>query len=164
MVARPARPRSRSADAFPEFIVWSERPAGTWLSLPHSFTEALPSGLDGLWLQADGCCSKASWVSVAVTATGDAYLTRGWQTFAHARVNVCQPRVKDTPPMVVTLTLTHEALLQQPSACSQRPSSPDGSASRRSTGEKARCRRASPTTRRTLGRHLLSESAAVKAE
>jgi hypothetical protein len=79
------RPWSRSADFFPEFIVWTKKPAGTWFPLPCFFSKVLPSGLDGLWVQADGCCSKASWVSVEVTAVGGIDLTRGWQTFAHAR-------------------------------------------------------------------------------
>ena len=62
VVARPPRSRSHSADAFLEFIMWSERPAGTWLPLPCFSTGELPvAGLDGLWLQADGCCSRASW-------------------------------------------------------------------------------------------------------
>ena len=34
----------------------------------------------------------------------------------HARANACQPQAKDTFPAVATLTPTHEALLQQPSA------------------------------------------------
>jgi hypothetical protein len=85
MVARPARPRSRSVDVSLEFLVGTKRPAGTWLSIPRFFSRTLPTGLDGLWLQADGCCSQASWVSVEFSATGDAHLTRGWQTFARAR-------------------------------------------------------------------------------
>ena len=47
------RPRScfHSAGGLPEFIVWSEKPAGTLLWLPCFFTGELPaSGLDGLWL------------------------------------------------------------------------------------------------------------------
>jgi multisubunit Na+/H+ antiporter MnhE subunit len=40
------------------------------------------TGLDGLWLQADSCCSKASWVGVEVTVTGSVSLTRGWQACA----------------------------------------------------------------------------------
>jgi hypothetical protein len=62
-----------------------KRPAGTRLSIPRFFSRALPTGVDGLWLQADGCCSQASWVSAEFSASGDAYLTRGWQTFARAR-------------------------------------------------------------------------------
>ena len=51
MVARPPRSRFHSADAFPEFVVWSERPAGTWFLLSRFFAGELPTaGLDGLWL------------------------------------------------------------------------------------------------------------------
>ena len=42
-------------------------------------------GLDGLWLQADGCCSRASWAGVEVTAVGNVSLTPGWQEFARTR-------------------------------------------------------------------------------
>ena len=41
--------------------------------------------MGGLWLQADGCCSRASWASLEVSAAGSLALTRGWQTFARAR-------------------------------------------------------------------------------
>jgi hypothetical protein len=72
-------------DGATEFIVWSEKPAGTWLPLPRFFARMLSSRLDGLWLQSAGCCSKASWVGVEVTVIGSASLTRSWQTFARAR-------------------------------------------------------------------------------
>ena len=36
-------------------------------------------------MQADDCCSKASWVAVEVSVTGNIVLARGWQTFARAR-------------------------------------------------------------------------------
>ena len=42
-------------------------------------------GPGGLWLQADGCCSRASWVTVEVSVAGNIALTRGWQIFALAR-------------------------------------------------------------------------------
>ena len=83
MVARPPRSCFHSAEVLPEFVVWLESPAGTWLPLPCSFAGELPAGgLDSLWLQADGCCSKASWASLEVSVTGNSALTRGWQTFA----------------------------------------------------------------------------------
>ena len=86
MVARPPRPRFHSAEVLPEFVVWSEQPAGTWLQLPRSFAGELPAaGLDGFWLQADGCCSMASWVAVEVSAAGNAVLARDRRTFARAR-------------------------------------------------------------------------------
>ena len=67
MVARPPRPRFHSAEVLPEFIIWSENPAGNWLQLPRSFVGKLPAaGPGGLWLQADVCCSRASWVEVDV--------------------------------------------------------------------------------------------------
>ena len=70
----------------PEFVVWSENPAGNWLQLPCFFVDELPaSGPSGLWLQADGCCSKASWFAVATSAACNIALARGWQTFARAR-------------------------------------------------------------------------------
>ena len=68
-----------------EFLVLVERPAITWLLLPHFFREML--GTDeptGLWLQADGCCSGALWVEVKVTPTGNSFLSHGWQTFTRA--------------------------------------------------------------------------------
>ena len=36
-------------------------------------------------MQADGCCSKASWVTVETSTAGNIALARGWQTFARAR-------------------------------------------------------------------------------
>ena len=65
-------------DAVPEFVVWSERPAGTLLRLPCFFTGELPTlGLNGLWLQAGGYHSRASWVGIEVTAVGSVDLYRG---------------------------------------------------------------------------------------
>lgn len=85
MAARHPRPCFHSVEVLPEFIVWSENPAGNWLQLPHFFVGELPAiGPDGLWLQADGCCSKASWVAVEVSVAGNVALARGWQTFSHA--------------------------------------------------------------------------------
>ena len=56
MVARPPRPRFHSAEVSPEFVVWSENPAGNWLQLLRFFVDELPApGPGGLWLQADGC-------------------------------------------------------------------------------------------------------------
>ena len=79
MVARPPRPCFHSAEVSLEFVVWSESPAGNWLQLPRFFAGELPaSGPGGLWLQADGCCSKASRVTGEVSATGNAALARGW--------------------------------------------------------------------------------------
>ena len=70
----------------PEFVVWSENPAGNWLQLPCFFVGKLPTtSAGGIWLQEDDCCSKASWVAVEVSAAGNAVLARGWQTFARAR-------------------------------------------------------------------------------
>ena len=70
----------------PEFVVWSEDPAGSWLQLPRFFAdELLASGPGGLWLQVDSCCSKASWVTVETSAAGNIALARSWQTFARAR-------------------------------------------------------------------------------
>ena len=86
MVVRPPRPCFHSEEVLPEFVVWSESPAGTWLQLPRSFTGELSAGvLDGLWLQANGCCSKASWVAVEVSVAGNVALVHGWQTFSPAR-------------------------------------------------------------------------------
>ena len=86
MVARPPRPRFHVSEVMPEFVVWSEDPAGSWLQLPRFFAVELPaSGPGGLWLQADGCCSRASWVAVEVSVAGNIALARGWQTFARAR-------------------------------------------------------------------------------
>ena len=82
----PPRPRFRSAEVLPEFVVWSADPTSTWLQLPRFFVGELPSGAPGgLWLQADGCCSKASWASLEVSVAGNVALTRGWQMFARAR-------------------------------------------------------------------------------
>ena len=36
-------------------------------------------------MQADSCCSRASWVTVEVSIAGNIALARGWQTFARAR-------------------------------------------------------------------------------
>ena len=85
MVARPPRPRSHSADASPEFVVWSAEPTSTWLPLPRFLLGELPAGAPGgLSLQADGCCSKASWVAVDVSVADNVALARGWQKFARA--------------------------------------------------------------------------------
>ena len=85
-VARPPRPRFRAAEVLPEFVVWSAEPTSTRLPLPRFLLGELPAGaLGGLWLQADGCCSRASWASLEVSAAGSLALARGWQTFACAR-------------------------------------------------------------------------------
>ena len=77
---RPPRPRFRSVEVLPEFVVWLVDPTSTWLQLPRFFVGELPAGAwGGLWLQADGCCSRASWASLEVSVTGNAALTRGWQ-------------------------------------------------------------------------------------
>ena len=84
-VAPPPRPRFRAAEVLPEFVVWSAEPTSTRLPLPRFLLGELPAGaLGGLWLQADGCCSRASWVSLEVSAAGSLSLARGWQTFARA--------------------------------------------------------------------------------
>ena len=83
---RPSRPRFHTAEVLPEFIVWAVEPNGARLQLPRFLLGELPAGaLGGLWLQADGCCSRASWASLEVSAAGSLALTRGWQTFARAR-------------------------------------------------------------------------------
>ena len=85
VVTRPPRPCFSLLDVLPKFVVWSESPTGTSLRLPRFFSGKLPSsGVDGLWLQADGCCSRASWVGTEVAASGSVVLTHGWQTFAPA--------------------------------------------------------------------------------
>ena len=85
MIVRPPRPCFSSLEVLPEFVVWLESPNGTSLRLPRFFFGELPSsGLDGLWLQADGCCSRASWVGAEVAAFGGMVLTRGWQNFSRA--------------------------------------------------------------------------------
>ena len=61
-------------------------PAGNWLQLPRFFADELPApGPGGLWLQADGCCSGASWVAVEVSTAGNIALAHGWQAFARVR-------------------------------------------------------------------------------
>ena len=85
MIMRPPRSRFSSLDVLPKFGAWSESLASTSLRLPRFFSGKLPSsGLNGFWLQADGCCSRASWVGAEVAASGSMVLTRGWQTLAHA--------------------------------------------------------------------------------
>ena len=99
MVARPPRPRFHTAEVSPEFVVWSENPAGNWLQLPRFFVDELRAlGPGGIWLQADGCCSKASWVAVETSAAGNIALARGWQTFAPARA---RPEQAVHPPLQV---------------------------------------------------------------
>ena len=84
--ARPPMPRFRAAEVLPEFVVWSAEPTSTRLPLPRFLLGELPAGAPGgLWLQADGCCSRASWASLEVSAAGSLALARGWQTFARAR-------------------------------------------------------------------------------
>ena len=74
-----------SAEVLPEFVVWSENPVDKWLQLPCFFAAELPaSGPGGLWLQADGCCSRAFWVAVEVSVVGNIALSHGWQKFARA--------------------------------------------------------------------------------
>ena len=78
MVARPPRPCLHTTEVSPEFVVWSENSAGNWLQLPRFFVDELPTpGPGGLWLQADGCCSQASWVAVETSAAGNIALARG---------------------------------------------------------------------------------------
>ena len=72
-------------EVLPEFIVWAAEPTSARLQLPRFLLGDFPAGsLGGLWLQADGCCSRASWVSLEVCAVGSLALTRGWQMFARA--------------------------------------------------------------------------------
>ena len=79
MVARSSRPRFHSAEVSPEFVFWSENPAGNWLQLPCFLVdELIAPGPGRLWLQADGCCSKASWVAVKTSTAGNIALARGW--------------------------------------------------------------------------------------
>ena len=79
MAVQPPRPRFHSAEVLPEFIVWSEDPTGTWLQLPRFFVGEVQAGAtSGLWLQADGGCSRASWVAVEVSVAGNVALTRDW--------------------------------------------------------------------------------------
>ena len=86
MVARPPRLCFHSVEVLPEFVVWSENPVGAWLELPRFFVDELPAtGAGGLWLQADSCCSRASWVAVEVSVAGNVALARGSQTFTRAR-------------------------------------------------------------------------------
>ena len=83
--ARPPMPRFRAAEVLPEVVVWSAEPTSTRLPLPRFLLGELPaSAPGGLWLQADGCCSRASWVSLEVSAAGSLALARGWQMFARA--------------------------------------------------------------------------------
>ena len=70
----------------PEFFMWSADPTSTWFQLPRFFVGELPAGAPGgLWLQANGYCSRASWVSLEVSAAGSLALAHGWQSFARAR-------------------------------------------------------------------------------
>ena len=86
MIVCPPRLRLSSLNVLPEFVVWSKNPASTSLRLPRFFSGELPSsGLDDLWLHANGCCSRATWVGAEVAASGSVVLTHGWQTFARAR-------------------------------------------------------------------------------
>lgn len=85
MVAWPPWSRFHLEEVLPEFVMWSENPADTWLQLPRSFDGELPApGPGGLWPQADECCSKASWVAVEISAAGNVALPRGWKMFARA--------------------------------------------------------------------------------
>ena len=71
VVAWPPRPRFHSAEVLPEFVVWLDNLAGNWLQLPRFFAGELPvAGPGGLWLQADDCCSRASWVAVETPSPG----------------------------------------------------------------------------------------------
>ena len=85
-VVCPPRPRFRAAEVLPEFVVWSAESTSTRLPLPRFLLGELPAGAPGgLWLQADGCCSQASWASLEFSAAGSLALARGWQMFARAR-------------------------------------------------------------------------------
>ena len=48
-------------------------------------SELLVGAPGGLWLQPDGCCSRASLVLVEVSVARNVALSRGWKTFARAR-------------------------------------------------------------------------------
>ena len=83
---RPPRSCFHTAEVLPEFVAWAAEPTSTRLQLPRFLLGELPAGAPGgLWLQADGCCSRASWASLEVSAAGSLALTHGWQTFARAR-------------------------------------------------------------------------------
>ena len=75
---RPPRPRLHTTEVLLEFIMWAVEPTSAWLQLPRFLLDELPaSALGGLWLQADGCCSQASWASLEVSVAGSLALTRG---------------------------------------------------------------------------------------
>ena len=83
---RPPRQRFHTVEVLPEFIVWAAEPTSARLQLPRFLLGDLPAGaLGSLWLQADGCYSRASWASLEVSTAGSLALTRGSQTFARAR-------------------------------------------------------------------------------
>src|SRR3954469_12132936 len=70
LVARSPRPRFRVAEVLPEFVVWSAEPTSARFQLPRFLLGKLPAGVPGgLWLQADGCCGRASWAALEVSAT-----------------------------------------------------------------------------------------------
>src|SRR4051812_11366754 len=51
VAARPPKPRFRSAEVLPEFVVWSADPTNTWLQLPRFFVGELPVDAQcGFWL------------------------------------------------------------------------------------------------------------------
>ena len=58
MVARPSRPCFHSAEVSPEFVVWSENPAGNWLQLPRFFVDELPAPGPGRWLLQQGLLGR----------------------------------------------------------------------------------------------------------
>ena len=76
MVAWPPRSRFHSAEVLPKFVVWSERPAITWLTLPRFFTGELPAagvgvvgcGHRGEATTATKPASRRAWVAVTCPA------------------------------------------------------------------------------------------------
>ena len=56
VIMHPPQLRFSLLDMLTEFVVWLASPVDTSLRLPHFFSSEIPSsGLDGLWLQVDGC-------------------------------------------------------------------------------------------------------------
>src|SRR3954466_12911274 len=74
------------ADGWPSPAIYTA-PRVSFQSISFRFLLGeLPAGAPGgLWLQAEGCCSRSSWAALEVSANGGLALTHGWQAFARAR-------------------------------------------------------------------------------
>src|SRR3954466_7193355 len=66
-----------------ELVLHAAMPTRTWIRRPPLFSSVFPQGrLLELWLQHADCSTPATEAEVAITASGEVFMTRGWGEIA----------------------------------------------------------------------------------